>query len=214
MCFSAQASFFTAGLLVSIGIATLYKVRTKPALFCFGLIPLLFSLQQFAEGIIWVGAQGPPLFAAQTLFLTIAFIVWPVWIPLSIALLETSTVRRAALFALVIAGIIWGVCAFESIRSATTLIYSCHISYTLNSWTPITTEQAIGLYACLTVLPFFIAQNHLLKLFGLLTAISCIISYLSWYAFFISVWCFFAALLSMAVYLIVAHDATQSKGNR
>lgn len=211
MCFSAQASFFTAGLLVSIGIATLYKARSTPSLFCFGLIPLLFALQQVAEGIIWVGAQGPLLFTAQTLFLTIAFILWPVWIPLSIALLETSKVRRVVLFTLIIAGIIWGLCAFGSIRSAIAVVDSCHISYTLNSWTPITTEQAIGLYACLTVLPFFIAQNQLLKLFGLLTAISCLISYFCWYAFFISVWCFFAALLSVAIYVIVSHYAPQRR---
>ncbi len=204
MCFSAQASFFSAALLVSIGIATIYKARSTPSLRCFSLIPLLFALQQAAEGVIWIGGTESLLFAAQTLFLTIALIVWPIWIPLSIAQVETSPVRKAVLYLLVSTGVIWGVFALESIRSATTLIHSCHISYTLNSWTPLTTDQAIGLYGCLTLLPFFIAQNRSLKLFGVLVTYSYIISYLCWYAFFISVWCFFAALLSMTVYIIVS----------
>ena len=184
MCFSAQASFFTAGLLVSIGIATIYKARSTPPLRCFSLIPLLFALQQAAEGVIWIGATSL-LFAAQTLFLSIALIVWPIWIPLSIAQLEISPVRRFVLYLLVLAGAVWGVFALESIRSATTLIHSCHISYSLQSWTAITTDQAIGLYGCLTLLPFFIAKNRSLKLFGLLATCSYIISYLCWYAFFI-----------------------------
>jgi hypothetical protein len=199
MCFSARVSFLAAGLLVSIGTATLFKARGIPSLRFFALIPLIFAVQQVAEGIVWL--SGSAFFSM--LFLTIALIVWPVWIPLSIIQLEASPARRAVLSCLLALGTIWGLGTITSIRSATTLI-SSHISYSLNGWPGVTVEQAILSYACMTILPFFIARSRDLQLFGLLVAISCIATYLCWYAFFISVWCFFAAVLSMGVYLIVS----------
>ena len=53
MCFSAGASFAGGAVLSVVGIATQGKVR-KPKQRLFAVIPLLFALQQFAEGILWI----------------------------------------------------------------------------------------------------------------------------------------------------------------
>ena len=53
MCFSATASFVAGTTLSTIGVATITKVKQRSEL-PFALIPLLFGIQQFIEGIIWL----------------------------------------------------------------------------------------------------------------------------------------------------------------
>ena len=53
MCFSATASFGASAVLGTLGVITVAKAKTKPQKF-FGTIPLLFSIQQLTEGLLWV----------------------------------------------------------------------------------------------------------------------------------------------------------------
>nr|QIQ10879.1 hypothetical protein OJOKFFHK_00022 [uncultured bacterium] len=57
MCFSAEASFIGAGALAVIGTATLKtSYNTKNLLWM--CIPLLFAVQQFCEGVVWLELRG------------------------------------------------------------------------------------------------------------------------------------------------------------
>ena len=102
MCFSAEASFTTAIILGATGGAAI-KDTYSPSQFLIAAIPILFALQQFSEGFIWlhltqkIGSDN--LFLnAQRSFLTFAFLIWPIWIPLSFALAEPIAWRRFLLF--------------------------------------------------------------------------------------------------------------------
>ena len=53
MCFSAAASFTAGAVLTGIGVATLRKVE-HPTYYLFASIPLLFAVQQFSEGVLWL----------------------------------------------------------------------------------------------------------------------------------------------------------------
>ena len=57
MCFSATASFAAAGVLGTIGVATLRHVR-EPRSLLFASVPMLFAVHQFAEGMVWLGLNG------------------------------------------------------------------------------------------------------------------------------------------------------------
>ncbi|MEA5511756.1 DUF6629 family protein [Crocosphaera sp. UHCC 0190] len=62
-------------------------------------------------------------------------------------------------------------------------------------------EASKYLYLSIISLPFLITERFLLKLFGTLIIISFILSNLFFQVTFVSVWCFFAAMLSVFLYL-------------
>ena len=59
------------------------------------------------------------------------------------------------------------------------------------------------LYIIATIVPFFITRNKTVWLLGGLIAISYVVSYVAYFEAFASVWCFFAALISILVYGLV-----------
>ena len=94
MCFSASASFAVAGINALIGVAILYK---KPARHEIPLasFPLMFALQQFIEGLLWIllpdAPQGTPVISALAiLFIVFAEIIWPVMTPIAVLMIETA----------------------------------------------------------------------------------------------------------------------------
>lgn len=57
MCFSAAANFTGSGVLGTIGVLTLTKVKHRRELL-FASLPTLFALHQFTEGFVWLGLDG------------------------------------------------------------------------------------------------------------------------------------------------------------
>src|SRR5690242_9093334 len=57
MCFSVGASFTASGILAVIGGFAL--VRAPKYYRALAAIPLLFALQQFAEGVVWMTLTHP-----------------------------------------------------------------------------------------------------------------------------------------------------------
>ena len=56
MCFSAGASFTSAGILTILGILSIKKAPREYRLFA--MMPLFFAIQQYCEGIIWLIMEG------------------------------------------------------------------------------------------------------------------------------------------------------------
>ena len=59
MCFSAPASFVTAGITGAIGIVALTRVG-EPRELPLAAPPLLFALQQSIEGLLWLNLPLAP----------------------------------------------------------------------------------------------------------------------------------------------------------
>ena len=100
MCFSANASFGSAAVLSLIGVVTMRKASTSAQL-ALGCFPFIFALQQLSEGFVWfsftslstAGWQSIPIY----FFLVFSHVIWPVWIPLSIFLIEKRNDRKITL---------------------------------------------------------------------------------------------------------------------
>ena len=142
----------------------------------------------------------------------LALIILPVWIPFSIGLMEERTsLRRKCLNFLMYAGILWStIIVFALFRSgATVAIEKCHILYTIQEefYGPL---FALVCYALIAIPPFFISRNRLINILGILVALSCGISYYVWEQHLISLWCFFAALISLGIYFVVASDRNKA----
>jgi len=207
MCFSAQASFAGGAVITVIGVATLTKIK-KPSQAPFGIIPLIFGLQQCAEGVLWLtlksGHPGPLQDAATYIFLITALAIWPVFVPLSVWLLASGKNRRKILAGLMITG---GIVSLFYIYCLIFLnvqpeIQSFHIQYA-NDYPGTLVWVVFILYLAATILPLFVSSVKRMWVFGILIAVSCLITGVFFTQYLTSVWCFFAALISIAVYWIL-----------
>src|SRR5260370_617718 len=107
MCFSAEASF-TAGLaLTAAGTVTLCNVRSKKE-FLIASFPILFAAQQLIEGTLWLALRGGRLqqfeHGLTFLYLSFAYVFWPLVFPASVYCLETAMKRRKLIFPLILVG--------------------------------------------------------------------------------------------------------------
>ena len=217
MCFSTEASFISGAVLSIIGIATIKKAQT-PAQIIFAGIPLLFAVQQIAEGFVWLSFSnatfGPWHQFFTYLFLLFAQVIWPTWVPLSIFLLEKDRKSAKPLQILLLIGILLSIIlAFRlSTETITSAIVEHHIKYTFNNKNYFYHFTGI-FYVLVSVFPPFFSQFKKMSLLGWLIFISFGITVLFYGAHIISVWCFFSALMSVAVYYILLNivDSTKEK---
>jgi hypothetical protein len=207
MCFSATASFGAGTALLAVGVITLRKV-TAPSQTPFAAIPLLFSIQQFAEGFLWLSLtdknyQHWQAFSTYS-FLFFAQVVWPIWIPLSILLQEKSNQRKILLRILTGIGmllslyLVWCLLNYPVKAS----IVSYHIHYTLSFPFAFSALSYVA-YIIPTVIPPFISNNKKVPLLGVTIACSYLFTRVYYAQNFISVWCFFAAIISVLVLYII-----------
>jgi hypothetical protein len=215
MCFSASGSFVVSGVLVAVGTASL--AQAKKPFRMLGLIPLLFAAQQAAEGVVWLTVASNPLTplhqVAVDLFLGFALVLWPLWLPWSLLLVESDPARKRLL------GLLVGVGTFVSVSAVALMSrwqprahvvgHSISYDYEASQW-PVS-EAHLLIYLLPTVLPFFVSTLRLTRvmggalLFGLATTIVLKRETLT------SVWCFFAALLSVLFVIAVVREQGERK---
>lgn len=207
MCFSASASFGAGAVLTLIGVASILKVK-HPSHMLFASIPLIFAVQQTAEGFLWKTLPIPAYGAAQVtftyIFLFFALVVWPVWVPLAVLRLEKRPHRRNILRVLAVAGILVGAylgyCLYTYPVHAAIVGY--HVDYTLDFPQNFKYANTI-LYGLATVGPQFVSPVKRMWVLGLAVGISYIISAIFYEHYVLSVWCFFASVISIAIYIVM-----------
>ncbi len=93
MCFSAGASFTAGAVLTVIGVVSIRESHERQQI-PFASIPLLFAIQQIFEGFVWLSFTNPDFaftrWVSAYMFIFIAQVVWPFWVPFSILMLEHS----------------------------------------------------------------------------------------------------------------------------
>jgi hypothetical protein len=207
MCFSAGASFAGGAVLSAIGVATMRKVQ-HPSQRLLASTPMLFAFQQFAEGVVWLtlksGEHALIQSAAGNFFLLMALVIWPSMMPLAVMKLEQNIKRKKIIAGFLAAGIIvslyYAVCLISF--NANPKINGFHIQY-VNDFPIRLGFVVFGLYISATIVPLFISTVKRMSLFGILVLLSCLITGVFYKEFLTSVWCFFAALISVVIYVIV-----------
>ncbi len=135
MCFSANVSFIASGVLAGLGALSIWQART-PKLRLFAITPLLFAIQQAAEGIIWLNSNDPTsgwYVYSTYVFLFFAMIWWPLWIPITIGYLEKDAFRRQLITIADFCGIWFSIGALIALirAGAQATIMHHHIAYTI-----------------------------------------------------------------------------------
>lgn len=207
MYFSATASFSAGAVLLVIGVSTIKKVKHSSEIM-FASIPVIFAIQQIAEGILWLTltkANMPSLQNSMTyLYLIIDQIVWPVWIPLSIFFLEKNQLQKRIQKILIITGGLVSLYMMYCIFNFTvnSKIDNYHIRY-IQDYPVIFSLLGSSLYIIATIGPPFFSSLKHMWLLSTSILLSYIISIIFYEEYLISVWCFFASIISISVYFIM-----------
>ena len=208
MCFSAEASFGAAAALVPAGAYCVAAAWRKcPRYLPLAAIPVLFGLQQLCEGLVWVAlGRGQTGAAAPALaYLFFALAVWPVWVPLAVAAVEPRGPRRWGIAAAALVGVAFGWVYFVPFAAAGwggvgAAVVGCSIRYDLS-----VVPAAAGagewawpaLYLAAVAGPLFMSRHPDLRRLGVGVLVSVAAAYSVSHTAFASVWCFFAAVLSL-----------------
>jgi hypothetical protein len=207
MCFSANVSFIAGVTLSVVGIVTIKKVQV-PSQLVFASIPFIFGIQQLSEGVLWLTIPNPAYNGVQQVatytFLLLARVVWPIWVPLGVLLLEDEGKRKKLEKIMVLLGICVAVYfLFNLLLQPTEAIISEHHIFYQHDYPVSLKYYSNILYGLVTVLPLFISRYKRMWWLGIIVGVSYIVAayFFRHYAF--SVWCFFAALISMFVYFIM-----------
>jgi hypothetical protein len=201
MCFSAPASFVAGTALSVLGVVTI-RMTLRKAEIPLAMIPLLFGVQQFTEGMIWLSFRDESPLSNTTLtfvYSLFSHVLWPIFIPFAVGLLETVPWRNKAVTACQIAGITVGLYLLYIIIQfpVTSLVLGRHIAYESPHFHIV---SVVLLYLIATCASSLFSSSRVIQVFGALSLATFIAAYAIHAATFFSVWCFFAAILSFIVY--------------
>lgn len=207
MCFSASASFGAGVALSIIGIVAIKKANSSSQIM-FANIPLFFSVQQLTEGFLWLSFTYPEFAFLREVttynFLFFAHIVWPFWVPLAVLRLEKNEKRKLLLNGLLAVGVL------VSLFLAYCLINyrvegkmeNLHMAYVLDYPKELSSHGGV-LYGVATILPALFSTVKRMWILGVAILISYIFTAVLYEDYILSVWCYFASIISITVLLIL-----------
>jgi hypothetical protein len=201
VCFSAVANFTGSGVLGTIGVVTLTKVKHRRELL-FAALPTLFAVHQFIEGFVWLGLDGV-LSPAVTHDMGAAFMLYaqgllPFLLPLSVLLFEPNASSRRRMLPFLIVGsltalfILWALTAYplQVFVKGNSIVY-------IN---PATNNTVVAiLYVIATCGSLLFSKIKDMVIFGIanLTILLTVMAFKR-YAF-TSLWCAYAAIASLII---------------
>jgi Family of unknown function (DUF6629) len=216
MCFSATVSYSAAAVLVTAGVYAVRQARRlRPAYLMWALVPVLFGLQQAFEGLVWQELDGGDASAAVPFALGFHFFshfLWLWWLPLGSYLVEPvhtskfGKLRKRIFGACAMFGAFAGTLVFSVMIShpewmtvgirehSITYVYS--VPYRSSIHLPVTPA---ALYALTILVPLLFSSHKMIRIFGWLAALSSLLTSEAYGYAYISVWCFFAAVLSLHI---------------
>lgn len=216
MCFSAQASFTASVVLAAIGYKTLKKASTQQERLL-AAIPLLFAMQQFFEGMIWINFSHFTLpdflfKLGKNGYLFFAFLVWPIWYPLSVYVLENDPLRKKLIGSFLAMGIL--LCSYYVYMGVWNNDITVKVvNYRLQYNPRVDFEGFKPLYLMCIIMPIFLSSYPGLRWIGWPGLLSFVVAFYYFEYAFVSVWCFFASLISLLIYKVLADNAeTQKRG--
>jgi hypothetical protein len=201
MCFSATASFTAGTTLTVVGSLTVRKSQGKREL-PFALVPLLFGIQQLTEGALWVSLEhGLPLLQTWStdVYSIFSHVLWPIFVPFAVLLIEAARWRRRVLTGIVVLGLSVGLyLLFFIVRFPVTATVEEHsIRYESPHFY---IAAVLVVYLVATCASPLFSSHRWVNIFGALAFGLAIVAAAVSVTTFVSVWCFYAAVLSAIVY--------------
>lgn len=207
MCFSTTVSYSAATVLVVSGLYLVHRAKQLALPYrLLALVPLLFGIQQGFEGRVWqvvdVGSAAAVPYAFGFLFFS--HFLWLWWFPLCSYLLERGRFRKRLFLGLLLLGTFSGTLVYFAMLShpdwlrvsvlGHSIVYEVESGYRSSVSIPL---PASALYALIILVPLVFSSHFHLRVFGVLAGLSMVLASALYDDALISVWCFFAAVLSL-----------------
>jgi hypothetical protein len=127
-------------------------------------------------------------------------VLWPMYVPFAFGVLETVRWRKRTLFAFEAAGMVVGLYLLYAIvaRPLVAEVVGRHIVYDSPHFYLV---PVMVLYLAATCVSGFFSSHRFVRLFGVLSLLSFIAAYVIHAGALVSIWCFFAAILSLLIYV-------------
>lgn len=221
MCFSLGASIASAAVLIPAGLFCIKKsAHMDKSYWALALLPFAFGIQQLFEGGVWwaIEAGNEEVLRLSAMgFIFFSHLFWLAWVPFTCYLTETIKIRRKLFLLITITGVVCGAAMFlpflfnshwlevsvvnHSIAYQTTFAYDDYLSRIAGTI----------IYILIIIFPLIISSDQYHRVLGILILFSMIVSLIFFNFAFISVWCYFAAIISLYIYYIIAIRAKPAK---
>ena len=212
MCFSATASFTAGTALIAVGAVTLHRSEGRNEL-PLAAVPLLFGLQQVSEGFLWVslnnGLAGLQSWSTY-IFSLFSHVLWPIFVPLAFLLVEAVRWRRRAIGVFLVLGLGVGLyLLYFLVRFPVSAhVHERSIAYVSPHFYIV---GVLAIYLLTTCVTGLFSSHWCIRIFGVLAFVLAIAAVVVSVTTFVSVWCFFAAVLSL---LILVHFSGPMQAGR
>jgi|SRR3989339_85411 len=225
MCFSAPVSYSAAVVLVATGVYAVRQARQlHPPYWMWALVPVFFGLQQAFEGRVWqalAAGNSSEVVSFALGFHFFSHFLWLWWLPLCSYLVETGRIRKRVFAGFALFGAFAGTLVYSfmlmhpewmtvAIREHS-IIYDFSVPYRSSIEIPVTPMM---LYGLTILVPLLFSSHRLIKIFGVLVVLSMAFTSVAFNAAFVSVWCFFAAVISLYIIHMIRQLVAESKLNR
>lgn len=203
MCFSPTADFAAAAALTPIAAATLRAAPSRRHL-AIAALPAIFAAHQFIEGFVWLGAQHSvsrgTFETAVHLYLIVAQVLLPVFVPVAVMLTEPQRSRRWLMAVTLAIGAAsatrfgWIIFAHEvgarPLRHV--MVYDTDVN--IGTWATIT-------YIVATCGSMLLSSRRYVLALGVANLIGLALAAAVRYEAVTSVWCVYAAFVSVLIWL-------------
>lgn len=204
MCFSPQGDLIGGAVVTAIGIDAFRRTAGRSGHLLLAGLPLLLGAHEIDESVVWWSLQGHAPAAvgrvAMWIYLVVALLVVPVLVPVAVLRLEPTRRRRWAIAPFVVLGL--GVAAVlldTMVRGPVTVTMgSYHLAYSIGLHDGIV---IVGLYVVATCGPLLCSGYRHIVAFGVVNLIAVAVLARLTADGFASLWCFYAAVASGAIWL-------------
>ena len=222
MCFSAEASYTAAAVLLPAGgVAIQRAYRTNRNYLALAALPLFFGLQQLFEGLVWTGnalSSDSMVQRYSLAYMFFSWLAWPVWVPFSTYFLEPCRRRHIYLIFAILGGMLGAMQYFP---------YFAHDGWLITKFFPnaisyqgtvlfdfiMRRELTYAIYLFVIIAPLLTSSDRDAQIFGILISIVVIITYFFFWFAYISAFCLGGALMSLfIVHMVFRGTATHEQG--
>jgi uncharacterized protein DUF6629 len=204
MCYSPQADLVGGLVIGAIGMDVVRHVHRRRDHMALAALPLILGAHQLDEALVWWGQEGHVPAAvgrvAMWIYLLIAFVLLPVFVPIAVRAFEPSRLRRQLMVPFVVIGIVVAASLFAAMVRGPVgvtarpyhLAYSIHVSHGL---------FVICLYVVAVCGALLVSGHRNVVLFGVVNLVAVAVIARLTVDGFASVWCGWAAITSGVVAL-------------
>lgn len=213
MCFSPEVDLVVGVVTCGVGIDAVRHVRRRNEL-PLAAVPIVLGVHELVEVIVWWGLRGhldrDVWHPAAWVYLVIAFGVVPVLAPFAVAALEPERHRARAYAFTALGAAVASALTYAVVRGPIhASIDGHHIAYRADLWQG---NLLVGLYVFATTGALLSSSWRVVRWFGAANLVAALL--LMWFNAngLISLWCIWAAVMSIGVALHLRDDATARAG--